>query len=129
MWGNLTYFISTLIFGGLPVLLEVVFGWYFFKKYLKTIRDIVFIGLLIAPLGEGIALYFKAWQYNPQRNLGITIFYIPLETYVFTILVGLAVTIAIYIWTYYEDCGKPIIKTSLYDMWHGTYAIWRKKSK
>jgi len=127
MGGDLTYLVSIFIFAGFPLLLEFVFGYHFFKPHWKTIGKFLLLSLILTPFYERVALHFKAWQYNPKRNLGITIFTIPLETYVFTIFVALAIALAVYIWTFYEDNNQPILRTSLRDMFIGKYAIWRKK--
>lgn len=129
MWGNYSYLILMLIFAGSPVLLEFIFGYHFFKPYYKAIKKAVLIVVVITPFIEFFALKWKAWEYNPEKNLGIFIINSPVETVIFAVLISLAVAFAVTAWTFYEDEGKPIIISSLYDVFHCTYAIWRKKLK
>lgn len=128
MWGNLTYLFLMFIFAGIPVVVEFIFGYFLFKKYTKSTIISVLIFVIITPFIEKAALMLKAWDYNPQKYIGIVIISSPLETIIFAILTGLAVALAVTAWSFYEDNGKPIFRTSVYDVFHGTYAIWKRKT-
>jgi len=127
MWGNFSYLFLMIIFAGIPVLIEFIFGFHLFKYFHKGIVKAVLISVAVTPFIEAVALMLGAWNYNPERNLHMIIISSPIETIIFAILIGLAVSFAVTIWTFYEDNGKPIFRTSLYDVLHGTYIIGRRK--
>lgn len=127
MWGIYSYLISIMIFAGLAVLLEWIFGYHRLKKAKKTIGLVVLIFLAFTPVGEFFALRMKIWQYNPLTTFYTTFIGAELETYVFALFTGLAISSAVIAWTNYEDEKKNIIIQSLIDVFKGTYAIWRKE--
>lgn len=127
MWGIYSYLISIFIFAGSAVLLEIIFGFHFFKNYLKTIGFVILVLLPITPLGEFAAYIMRTWIYNPAATLYKSFLGAEVETYVFCILCTIAVSCAVIIWTFYEDEGKNILVQSFKDIFKGTYAIWRKK--
>ncbi|MBI3379961.1 hypothetical protein HY029_04355 [Candidatus Gottesmanbacteria bacterium] len=120
------YLISIMIFAGFPLILEIIFGYHLIKQFLRKLFVPIIIALILTPILENVAFFLDVWHFNPERNLKIVIFGDVLETYIFAVLVLSAVYFAVCSWTFYEDRGKPIIRTSLYDLFHGTYAIWRK---
>lgn len=127
MNNNLAYLSSILIFAGIPLSLEFVCGYHLFKPFFKKLAKMIIIALILVPILEGVAFRLNAWQFNPERNLNIVILGDVLETYIFTIFIFCAIAFAVYAWSYYEDKGLPIIRTSLDDVIYGTYAIWRKE--
>lgn len=127
--GQYAYLILMLVFAGIPVLLEFIFGYHFFKPFFRKIAKVVLVGVLITPLIEFFALEWNSWEYDPDKHLGFIILKSPIETLILAVLISLAVAFAVTAWTFYEDKGKPIFRTSLYDVFHATYAIWRKNSK
>jgi lycopene cyclase domain-containing protein len=127
MWGDLSYLTLMLIFAGIPAVVELVFGFHLFKSFHKGIVKTVLIFVAIIPFIDEVALVLGAWNYNPERNLRLIIISSPIETIIFALLTGLAISFAVTAWTFYEDNGKPIFRTSLHDVLHGTYAIGRRK--
>lgn len=87
----------------------------------------VFVSLFLVPVLDGVAFKTNAWLFNPDRNLKIVIAGDVLETYVFTLIIVSVISLAVYSWSYYEDRGWPILRTSLQDVFSGKYAVWRKK--
>jgi len=55
---------------------------------------------------DGVALRWKAYQYNPSHTLGIKIFGSELETYIFMGLVGAVVCSATVIYMQEEEKGR-----------------------
>lgn len=127
MWGIYSYLISILIFAGLVVIFEIIFGFHFFKKYLKAIGFVVLISLILTSLGESAAHNLRLWIYNPERTFSQTLFGAEIESYLWTFFSIIAVSCAVIIWTTYEDEGKNILIQSFKDIFKGTYAIWRSK--
>ena len=127
MWGHYSYLATIIIFAGSAILLEVLFGFQFIKKYLRVVGSVVLIFLIVTPVGETVAHLLRVWIYNPQTTLYLTFLGAEIETYLFSIFVGIAVSSAVILWTYYEDEGKPILLQSFRDMVKGTYAIWKKE--
>lgn len=126
MFGKFSYLVSILIFAGTPVILEFIFGYHFLKHFFKKIAGVVICFLMISPVIEFFALFWNAWGYNREKNLQLIILKSPIETVIFAIFISTAISFAVYAWTFYEDNKKPIFRTSLYDVFHGTYAIWRR---
>lgn len=127
MSAHLYYLLSILIFAGIPVMLVVIFGFHLFKPFVKTVAKMIFFGLILTPVLEFFAFRWDAWHFNPEKYMGIIIAGDVMETYIFTGFIITVISIAVYAWSYYEDKGLPIIKTSFWDVFHGTYAIWRKR--
>ncbi len=129
MVGNLSYLISILLFAGIPVSLEIVFGYRLLRSFMGIIIKMTLVSLFLVPVWDGGAIALGAWKFSPERNLNIIILGDPLETYIWMVFIVLAISFSIYAWTYYEDRGLPIIETSFYDVFHGTYAVWKKNKK
>jgi lycopene cyclase domain-containing protein len=116
------------VFTIIPISIEIIFGYHLLIRYFSKIRGMIIIFLLAAPMADNIAIEIRAWGFNTARNLGVLFIKSPVENLIFAILIPLAISFAVVIWTFYEDNGKPIIKTSLRDVYYGTYAIWKKNS-
>lgn len=127
MFEHLSYLLLMLIFAGTPVLLELIFGFFYLKRYFKAILKLAIFMVFVTPFYEKIAFLLKAWDYNPQKHIGLYIYSSPLETLIFSLLITLAVAFPLYMWSFYEDNGKPILKTSIKDVSNNTYSIWRKR--
>lgn len=125
MFGHFTYLVSILIFAGVPVILEVIFGFQLIKPFVKSVFKMIIISLLLVPVWDGVALWMKAWYFNTERNLNIIIAGDVLETYIFTLFIMLVISFAVYVWSGYEDKKLPILKTSWQDVKTGKYAIWK----
>lgn len=127
MQNNFYYLFSVLIFSGIPVLIELVFGFHLIKSFFKKSIIMIIISLFFVPVWDGAAFYMHAWFFNPEKNLNIVIAGDGLETYIFMILVFAAISFAVFAWSGYEDRKMSIIQTSLQEIISGKYAIWRKK--
>lgn len=128
MWGNSSYLVSIGVFAGSVVLLEWIFGFHRLKKSIKEIFTATALFVLITPI-EYAALQLRIWEYNPKTTFNILFLGAEIETYVFSFVVGLAVSSAVVAWTNYEDAGKNIISQSLKDVLSCKYAIWQRKNK
>lgn len=127
MWGIYSYLFTIFIFAGFAIFLEVVFGFHFFKKYLKVISFVVLVSLIFTPPGEATAYLMQTWIYNPATTFYKAVFGAEVETYIFSFCVAIAISSAVIIWTSYEDQGKNVLMQSLRDILKGTYAIWKKR--
>ena len=127
MWGNSSYLLTIFIFAGSVTAIEVIFGFHFFKKYLKVIGLMVLVSLVLTPLEESSAYFMQLWSYNPATTFYRAFLGAEVETYVFAIFCTIAVSCVVIIWTSYEDKRKNILRQSFKDIFKGTYAIWRKK--
>lgn len=127
MLGKFSYLFSIVLFAGIPLLVQLVFGYHLIKSYFRVVLKWLGVFLWVAPFFDTVAITLNAWAYPAEKNVGIFIFQSPIETTVFTVFVGLVIAFTIIIWSHYEDKGKPIIQTSIYDIIHETYAIWKKK--
>lgn len=85
-----TYFISNFV----PVLVALIIIWRNNTALLKKILPILIllgcVGLLNA-LAENPALHWGIWNYNKPKTLGITIFDVLFETYIYCILVPITI--------------------------------------
>lgn len=126
IFGVYSYLVSVFIFAGAAIALELFFGFHLLKKYLRAIVMTV-IFYLPFPLTEAVALWWRNWDYNPETTLYTRFLGAEVETYVYALMVAIAVSCAVVAWTFYEDQGKPILLTSLKDVFQGTYAIWHKE--
>ncbi len=128
MESKFAYLYLLSISAGIPALIDVFFGAHLLKKHVMAIIKTVSIWVIITPFIEIFALDYKAWEYNVNKTLGIFILKSPVETVIYSVFVALAVSCTTVAWTYYEDNNMPILKTSIHDIIHGTYAIWKKKT-
>jgi lycopene cyclase domain-containing protein len=85
-----TYFISNFI----PVVLALLIIWRNNKKLFRRVLPVLIIlGVLglINALAENPALRWGVWIYNSSKTTGITFFKVLLETYIYCILVPVAI--------------------------------------
>ena len=126
---SLSYLISILIFVGPPTLLEIIFGFHMINKYLKPIMYVSIFMMIMGTVSESFALIWKAWDFDPSKNIGITIFNNPIESAIYSFVIGFVVSAPVVLWTHYEDNKKFIITESFKDVFKGTFAIWRKSAR
>lgn len=85
-----TYFISNFV----PIMLALLIiwknNWTLLKKVLPILLILGGLGLLNA-LGENPALRSGIWAYNDPKTFGISVFGVRLETYIYCILVPVAI--------------------------------------
>lgn len=84
------YFVSNFV----PVLIALVLLWRRFDARLKRALPILAIlGLIgiVNGLAEGPALAWGIWYYNDPKTLGVSIYNVYLETYIYCILVPIAI--------------------------------------
>lgn len=97
-----TYFLSNFV----AVSLGLAILW---RGQSKVIRRFIKIFILLAVIGlintlaEGPAMRWGIWAYNDPKTLGITIWGAKLETYVYCILVPIAIGSAAIIFAEYRD--------------------------
>jgi len=127
MWGHYSYFISTLIFTGIPTVLIVFFFYRLIMPYMKMIRKLTLIFLVLTPFLDGIALSTNAWQYAPDKSLGIVIFGGFFETLVVTFFITIAVSSMTIVLSHYVDKGESILPAGINDAVKGKHAIWMRK--
>ena len=111
--GQLSYIRTTVIFAGGAVLIEWLLAFRHLRKYWKLLSAVVLIDLFIFLILEPTALRWQAWTLNPQLTLNSFLLGAAVESYVYTILVSIAVASATLLWSEYEEAGLPLVKTSL----------------
>ena len=112
-FGQLSYLISTIVFAGVAVLIEWLLAFRHLKKYWKLITLVVVIDLLILIILEPVALQWRAWTLSPQLTLNTFFLGAALETYLYTVLVSIAIASATLVWSAYEAAGLSLTKASL----------------
>ncbi|SRR6266568_2543854 len=127
MWGHFSYLFTTLIFAGTPLVLLLLFGFHFYKKYISMIIILVLFFADITPFVEYPAILWKAWAFNPEKSLDIYVLKTNIETVICTSIVSLLWILIVLGATACQDNKKPILQTALFHMFKGTYAIWHKK--
>lgn len=123
--GRYAYLLSDLIFAGIPAILMMVFYYHLIKKHFRDMVKLITLFVFIAPFFEQTGFTMNTWQLSADRYLGYDIFGSSLETYLFTVLITVCISQALYIWTFYEVRGKNLFTEGLFDLINGTYAIWR----
>ena len=112
-FGVYSYLITTLLFAGAAVAVEWLLGYKKLKRYWRIIGLGVLLVLLTTAIAEPIALEWHIWRYSLDKTLGISLLGAALETYVYTILVGIAITSATIAWAEMEEKGQPLIQGTL----------------
>ena len=91
MTSQLAYTFSILIFAGAAILLEWAVAFKTIKQYWKTVMITSLFFVLYTPI-ESIALQQNFWAYNPERVFGSQFLGAEIETYLFSFLIGIAVS-------------------------------------
>ena len=99
---NLTYLISNFVAVGLGLTILWRGKSKILKKYKVVLILLATIGLINA-LAEGPAMRWGIWFYNDPKTLGITLFATKLETYLYCILVPVAIGSAAIIFAERKD--------------------------
>ena len=109
-FGIFSYTATVLIFTGLAMLLYLAMLLFFSRrsaklpvKYWKVILTVIGINAIATSPGEWVALTWRAWTYNPERTFYTTFLGAEVETYLFTILVTLVVSLATLLYARRED--------------------------
>jgi lycopene cyclase domain-containing protein len=129
-FGPFTYFVTTLIFSGIAILLEWTFGFRTLKRYVKVISAVAITVAIFALIGDPVALRLRAWAYNPERTFGTFLNGSAFETVIYAIPVSVAVASATLVWSDWEDNGLPLITTTFsksYRKLRGLLASFRKR--
>ena len=113
LFGRLSYIMTTVIFAGGAVLIEWLLAFRHLRKFWKILRVVVLIDLLILLLLEPPALRWRAWTLNPQRILDVFLLGAAVESYVYTILISIAIASATLLWSECEEAGLSLVKTTL----------------
>jgi len=114
-FGQYTYLFTTLIFAGGAVAIEYSLAhtrnalW----KFRWLVVTIAAICTVLGVAAEAVALKWGAWDYSPEKTLNILIAGVPIETYLFSVLVSIAVSSATLYWVSCEDRGVPILQHSV----------------
>lgn len=111
-FGPFTYLVTTLIFTGVAILIEWTYSFRRLKRHLKVILTVVITGVVLALIGEPVALFLGAWAYNQDRTLNAFIFGSAIETVLYAILVSIAVASATLVWSDWEDSKLPLVRTT-----------------
>jgi hypothetical protein len=100
-FGIFSYTATVLIFTGLAMLVYLAMRFFISPKnsvLSKTDWKIILYTILITTIatgpGEYVALAWRTWTYNPERTFYTLFLGAEVETYLFTILVSLVVSIA-----------------------------------
>ncbi len=123
-FGIYSYLVTTLIFAAGAVAIEWVLGFRILFRRRRLIGVVMGIGVLATVLGEPIALRWRIWTYNAERTFNVLVLGAELETYIYALLVALAVASATVAWARYEEQGMPLIKTTWIKLIE-KFAEWR----
>ena len=113
VFGQLSYLITTVIFAGGAALIVWLLAFRHLRKYWKLLSVVVLIDLCIFLILEPTALRWRAWTLNPRLTLHVFLLGAALESYIYTILVSIAIASATLLWSEYEEAGLSLVKTSL----------------
>lgn len=108
-FGIFSYLATILIFAGSAVLIEYSLTFKKLKKYKKIIALTAVIGMIGTLIAEPVALNWRIWLYSPDRTFGVY-FGAALETFIFTVLVSIAISSATLVWSDYEEKNEPLVK-------------------
>ncbi len=126
MWGHFSYLLTTLIFAGTPLLILMLFGFHFYKRYLRMIVLFgIFMGI-ITPFVELPALLWNAWAFSSEKSLGIYMLQTNIETIICSSMVSMVFMLIVLGATACQDKKEPILRTAMSNILKGTYALWRK---
>ena len=118
-FGHYSYLVTTLLFAGGAVSIEYLFGFHTLRRFWKAIALTTAFGFILGPIGEAVALRWGAWAYNPAQILDVLVEGVPVETFLFSLLVSIAVSSAAIYWAHCEDRGYSIV-------WHTFEKVKRK---
>lgn len=117
-FGIFSYTATVLIFTGLAFLLYLAMRLYISPKnsvLSKTDWKVILLTIVIATIatgpGEYFALAWRTWTYNPERTFHSTFLGAEIETYLFTILVSLVVSIATLLYSRRGDRKRNAINS------------------
>ncbi|SRR6266705_176690 len=108
-FGQYSYVVTTILFAGGAVIIEYCLAFKTLWRFRRVVAAVVLIGLIGTAFAERIALNWELWAYNPERTLKIFVSGAALETYLFSVLVSIAVSSATLYWVYCEDRGLSIV--------------------
>src|SRR6266567_2647968 len=95
MWGHFSYLVTTLIFAGIPLVLLFLFGFHFYKRYIRMVIALMLFFAMLTPFVEFPALLWKAWLFNPEISLDIYMLKSNIETVICTSIVAMAFTLIV----------------------------------
>jgi lycopene cyclase domain-containing protein len=107
-FGHYSYLASTVIFAGGAVAILWIVKFQLLSKYTRLILSVGLLGMVLGVIGEAIALRIGAWAYNSERTVDRAILGVPIETYLFSLLISIAIASAAINWADSEDRGKPM---------------------
>lgn len=109
-FGIFSYTATVLIFTGLAMLVYLAKRFFISPKnsvLSKTDWKVILYTILITTIatgpGEYVALAWRTWTYNPERTFYTRFLGAEVETYLFTILVSLVVSIATLLYANRQD--------------------------
>ena len=110
-FGIYTYLVSILAFAGSAAIIEVLFLRKELRNHFYLLCVMFVLALVFTFLGESAALSTNAWVYNAQYMFNVRIFGAEAETYLYTILVAFAISIATLFCAREEEMGKSLSLT------------------
>ena len=97
-FGKYSYLVTILLCAGGPLLLEYLLASGMVRYYRRLLVAVTLTMIVATWIWDSTGLAWRAWSYNPERTLGISLGGVPLETYLATILAAPAVAIATLAW-------------------------------
>lgn len=108
-FGIYAYAMTVVIFTGLAGLVYLL-GLFISHKnahlpaaYWKVIGIVIGINMIFTAPGEWLALHWRTWTYNPERTFHTIFLGAEVETYLFTLLVSIIVSLATLVYARRED--------------------------
>ena len=99
MFGNFSYLFYMALFCWVPLLILSLKYHRYLKKYYAVFIKLLLICLPLGIAWDNFGIYFRAWTFVAEKELGIHIFLMPIESLLFTITVAIIiclVTIVLY---------------------------------
>jgi len=106
--GDLLYLFSILLFGGAALIIEIYTSHGRLHRYYQALLVIVVLCLL-GSLSDSLGRHWGLWHYNPQHTLHVHLFGAEVESYVFTVVVGLVITIPAILWADDFDAHRSFL--------------------
>lgn len=109
MFGHYSMIVSTLIFAGGAVVIELIFGFHKLKKHFKLLLLVGLFSLAFTPT-ESVALKLGIWGYG-EGTFNTYFLGAEAELYLLAFLSYIAISSAVLILTEHEDQSKPLFNS------------------
>lgn len=99
MFGHFSFLINMCFFTIIPIIIIWGMHFNFLRTKLKLIGKFVLVALLFQVVADLFAIYWKAWLFVGDKNLGITIINFPIEDIIFVVLIMIVISSVVLVLT------------------------------